>query len=1503
MVSHPPTSSEGVGLYSPEHERDSCGVGFVATIGGSASHRILRLALQAVANLSHRGAVSADGKTGDGAGIQAQVPRRLFARELEALGYAAGAVEDLGVGMAFLPGGNGEETERARRIVDESVRNSGLALLGWRRVPVDVTALGATALASAPQVEQVLVGRNNGYSADEFERKLYLVRRQAERQAADEGIAGLYFPSFSSRTVVYKGLMVAQQLPLFYLDLQDEAFETMLALFHQRYSTNTLPNWFMAQPFRVLAHNGEINTVQGNRNWMRARERDLVSEVWGERIELVRPVVGPGGSDSASLDNVVELLTLSGRDVLHSMMMTVPEAWENMPHMEETRRSFYEYHACLTEPWDGPAALAFTDGRFVGAALDRNGLRPARYTLTADGLVVMGSEAGIVDIDDILVTAKGRLGPGQMIAVDTVDGRLLANDYIKEMVSRRQPYGDWVRGNLHHLDFHKAATRATQPDYRLDTARLRAAFGYTSEELQFVTRVMATDGKEPVGSMGDDTPLAVLAGRPRLLYTYFKQKFAQVTNPPIDPLREELVMSLDTYLGARRSLLEESEEHARLLHLTSPLLTNDEMAALHGGLETFRPAVLRAVFPTAEGVHGLEAAVERLCREAEDAIAGGTSVLVLSDREVGPELAPVPMLVAVGALHHHLIRAGLRMRASIVVETGEARDVHQFACLIGYGASAINPYLAFETIADLVDEGEIRLERAAAVEKYEVAIDAGLLKIMSKMGISTVSAYQGAQIFEAIGLAPEVTERCFAGTPSRLGGVGLREIAADVLARHRRAFGTDDAKLEDGSWYRFRRDGEYHAFNPAVVRALHKSVESGSYDDHVAFRDIVLTRPPTALRDLLAIKEAPEPLPIDEVEPIESIMKRFFASAMSLGALSPEAHAVIAQGMNLIGARSNTGEGGEDPDRLRGDDPRSNKIRQVASARFGVTPAYVANAEILEIKIAQGSKPGEGGQLPAFKVSAYIAAIRHTLPGTPLISPPPHHDIYSIEDLAQLIYDLKQVNPRAKVSVKLVAEEGVGTIAAGVAKAYADIVHIAGHDGGTGASPLSSIKNAGAPWELGLAETQQVLVANDLRGRVTVRADGGLKTGRDVVIAALLGAEEYGFGTMAAVAVGCQMARQCHLNTCPVGVATQREDLRAKFRGTPQHLVNFFAHTAQDIRELLAGMGFRSLGEIVGRTDLLYQATVASERANLLDLSPLLHDPDPAGERPRSRVLERNDRPGEALDARILEDAAEAVGGRTRVKLHYPVTNRDRTIGARVSGEIALRYGNIGLPEATIEVALEGTAGQSLGAFGARGLRIVLTGQANDYVGKGLGGAEIAVRPRGDLGHDVGSNVIVGNTVLYGATAGSLFVAGRAGERFAVRNSGARAVVEGVGDHGCEYMTEGVVVILGPTGRNFGAGMSNGVAYVLDEVSDFPSKVNPELVGLRRIETSEDMQMLLSLVKRHYKLTGSRKAKEILDSWDLYLPLFWRVAPHSALTEEGPMTVVLRHLATVRGHA
>ena len=1472
-------------LYDPKYEHDGCGVGFVADIGGRQSHSILEKAIACVCNVTHRGAVSADAKTGDGAGIMTQLPIALLRREITRMGQRLERDEELAVGMVFLPGRDDGARRKVLQITDDSVSRQSLHSFGWRQVPVDETALGEMAAASQPAIQQILMGRPQGMNDVQFGRALYLARKEIEGQAREAGIADFYIPSFSQKTIVYKGLLVAPQLAVFYKDLKDPDFQTSLAVYHQRYSTNTFPNWFLAQPFRYLAHNGEINTLQGNTNWVRAREPELESKVWGGDLQRLLPIIDEDGSDSAKLDNNAEAIVMSGRDILHTMMMLVPEAWENMPHMNSQWKDFYEYHACLTEPWDGPAALAFTDGDVVGACLDRNGLRPARYKYTDDGLVVMGSEVGVVEMDDAHIVSKGRLGPGGMIAVDTRKRELLLNDRVKSEVAGRKPYGKWVRKHLHNLGEIAAAGSVDGHHDGLTLFQRERAFGYTLEDMIFVLKAMVQDGKEPIFSMGDDTPSSVLTDKPRLLYTFFKQRFAQVTNPPIDPLREELVMSLKTYLGARHSLLEEGEQHAHLMHLDSPILGSGELQALRQLTDpAFNSATLKALFDPAAGPQGLGVAVRALCQEAVKAVDAGCSILIISDRGVALNRAPIPMLLAVAAVHHHLIRDGKRMRASIIAETAEPREVHHFACLIGYGASAVNPYLAYEAIDGLIEEGEVvdmTLEEAR--KNYRKALDNGILKIMSKMGISTVTSYHGAQIFEAIGIRDDLIEECFTGTTSWIQGIGMEDLAEGVLARHRLAVeSADGRRLDDYGYYRFRKDGEYHGNNPQMVRSLHAAVTSGTYEDFKAFSDLVNSREPMTIRDLLEFHGG-TPVPIDEVEPIESIFPRFSSASMSLGALSPEAHVTLATAMNRIGARSNTGEGGDDPVRYwpteNGDSPHS-RIKQVASARFGVTTPYLASADELEIKMAQGSKPGEGGQLPGHKVVEHIAKLRHAVPGIQLISPPPHHDIYSIEDLAQLIYDLKQVNPRAKVCVKLVAEAGVGTIAAGVAKGYADMILISGSSGGTGASPLSSIKNAGSEWELGLSETQQVLVLNDLRGRVILRTDGGIRTGRDVVVAAMLGAEQYAFGTAALIAIGCQMARQCHLNTCPVGVATQKEELRKKFFGTPEMAVHFFTHTAQEIREILASLGFRSLDEIVGRTDLLRQKPMENGWAARLDLSRVLANPDPSGTKPRKCITPRNDRPGdEPLDNQIIVDARDALDGKDPVTLDYSIQNVNRTVGARLAGEVAYRYRNETVPGQIAEVRFQGSAGQSFGAFCYDGLRLVLEGEANDYAGKGLAGGEIVIRPPRNAKFPPHENAIMGNTVLYGATGGYLFASGRAGERFAVRNSGATTVVEGVGDHCCEYMTAGLVVVLGETGRNFAAGMTNGSAYVLDEDGKFPERYNPELVFLDRVADPEDADSIRSLIQRHWELTESPKAKEVLDQWSYYLPKFWKVAP------------------------
>jgi glutamate synthase domain-containing protein 2/glutamate synthase domain-containing protein 1/glutamate synthase domain-containing protein 3 len=1478
-------------LYHPHFEHDSCGVGFIANASGSCSHWILDKAIEAVVNLTHRGAVDADAKTGDGAGILTQIPLKFFRREAEKLGFTISDPKDIAVGMIFLPGSIPEQQEICKSVIETTIEHNRLVFLGWREVPVNPLVLGDKARETQPEIQQVLVSRPEWLSAEEFERSLYLIRRDIENAIEKKNIPDFYIPSFSCRTIVYKGLFVASELSGFYLDLQRHDFETALAVFHQRYSTNTFPTWPLAQPFRMLAHNGEINTLQGNRNWMRAREPEFRSTLWKQEIERLKPVVMPRGSDSASLDNVLEGVALSGRELLHSMMMLVPEAYQNMPNLDPQLKSFYEYHACLMEPWDGPAALAFSDGRFVGATLDRNGLRPARYKITEDGIILMASEVGVVDLDDRKVVEKGRLGPGKMIAVDTTLGSIFKNDEIKAKTSSRRPYSEWVQKQIIRCPAPHSLSDIETEDASFGGEQLirqQKAFGYTAEDLEKILAPMAQEGKEPVGSMGDDTPLAVLSSRSRLLYSYFKQLFAQVTNPPIDPLRERLVMSLNTAVGCRRSLFEETEEHARLIKFTSPILRAEELQWLRQQQESgFATVTLSALFDADLDFKGIERTLHELCEAASSEVDQGKSILIISDRGVSVTRAPFPTLLAVSAVHHYLIREGKRMKASLIVECGDAREEHHFACLLGYGASAICPYIAFETLARLATRkklGPVTADRAVA--NYKKAIENGILKIMSKMGISTLSSYSGSQIFEAVGMKEAMVDAYFPGTVSRIGGIGMEEIAQDILGFHRNAFGPEvKLELEDAGYFRYRRSGEYHGFSPEVFKPLHKAVKSGDYEGAWRkYAEMVENRPPTTLRDLLEFKPG-VPVAVEEVEPVESIFPRFTTAGMSLGALSREAHETLAIAMNRIGARSNSGEGGESKaryHRLPSGDWANSATKQVASARFGVTPEYLISAKELQIKMAQGSKPGEGGQLPGHKVSVEIAAIRHSVPGVTLISPPPHHDIYSIEDLSQLIYDLKQINPRAKVSVKLVAEAGVGTIAAGVVKAYADIVLISGHDGGTGASPLGSIKHAGIPWELGLAETQQVLVMNDLRGRVMLQADGGLKTGRDVIVAAMLGAEEFGFGSAAVVAAGCVMARQCHLNTCPVGVATQREDLRAKFPGTPEHVVNFFTYVAQEVREILAGLGFRRLDEIIGRSDLLQQKLLeASPKVVSVNLSKVLAQPDPTGTKPLKHTKPRNDRPEAPLDDTILQDAIDAIAGKGEIVLHYKVRNTNRAVGAKLAGEIAFRYGDEGLPEGTIECHFKGSAGQSFGAFCIQGLRLILTGEANDYVGKSMAGGEIVVRLPQNVRFASHNNTIIGNTVMYGATGGTLFAAGQAGERFCVRNSGGQAVAEGAGDHACEYMTGGTVVILGRTGRNFGAGMTGGVAFVLDEDSDFERLYNAELIFLERLTQLEDLKVLQSLILRHQALTGSLRAQEILEKWDDYLPRFWKVIPRS----------------------
>ena len=1477
------------GLYDPKNEHDACGTGFVANINGDRTHRIVEIAVESAVNLTHRGAVNADPLTSDGAGVQIQIPFELLQAETVRLGHPVDDPEDLALAMVFLPHEEDQRPE-ARAVLEDAARRSGLTIVGWRVVPTEASVLGPWGMETLPGIEQLLLAKPETMRADHaFGRALYLAGRRAQNEWRIREIDS-YIVSISEKVVTYKGLMVAAKLSAFYPDLTDERTLSALALFHQRYATNTLPNWKIAQPLRHTAHNGEINTLDGNRNWMSAREGEISSEVWGNDVGDLSPIIWPIGSDSASLDEALELLIHSGRDAVQSMMMLIPEAWESTPDMDPTLRGFYEYSACLMEPWDGPATVAFTDGDVAAAIQDRNGLRPARYQVTADGLVLMGSEVGLIEIPASEIVETGRLGPGQVLVVDTVGKRLLHNDDIKTAVAGRKPFQGWVDDHMHHFDFDIAHGANGHRSNGSQSVENEAALvsrqilhGITREELNYVLIPMGRNGKEPVGSMGDDTPLSALMDAPRPLYTYFKQRFAQVTNPPIDSIRERVVMSLNTHIGRRHSILEEVPEAARLVHLQSPFLFDEELAHLRDlDLEGYSATTIQARFASADGPGGLRTGLNNLCHEAEDAVDAGHSIVVISDRDTNGKFAPIPMLLAVSTVHHHLIRAGKRMRASLVAEAADVRDVHHFACLIGFGASAVNPYLAIESLRALHDDDEFEETPIDDVLwRYRVAVESGILKIMSKRGIASVASYHGGQIFDALGIGSPMMEHSFPGTTSRVGGIDYDDVGRDVLARHAQSL---EGPMTRGGWYKYRRDADYHAFAPPVWRALQKVAQSGEDEDYAAYTEIVHNRPPTSLRDLLDFNTDREAIEVDGVEDLDAITARFQTGAMSLGALSMETHEDLARAMNQLGGRSNTGEGGEDPRRYGPQGGRrdaNSQVKQIASGRFGVTPAYLAAATEIEIKIAQGSKPGEGGQLPGHKVSSYIAMLRHSTSGVELISPPPHHDIYSIEDLAQLIYDLKMANPTAKICVKLVAEEGVGTIAAGVAKAYADVIQISSADGGTGASPLSSVKYAGEPWELGLKETHEVLVRNSLRGRVTLRTDGGFHTGRDVVVAAMLGAEQYGFGTSALVALGCKMARQCHLNTCPVGVATQREDLRAKYFGKPRMLVNFLLHVAQEVRLILASLGYRSLDEIVGRSDLLKQIPATdSLRAEGIDLSRLLQMIDPEGKEPHRANQERNDRlVDERLDDQILEDVRESIDTETPITRAYKVRNIHRAVGARISGYIAGKYGDDGLQPGTVDLIFHGSAGQSFGAFLARGARMHLVGEVNDYVGKGMGGGAIAVRAPDDAGFPWHEGVLVGNTVLYGATGGSLFVAGQAGERFAVRNSGARAVVEGVGDHGCEYMTGGRVAILGPTGRNFAAGMSGGIAYVLDEDGTFPRRCNPDMVDLDPVTRKRDRETLRDLVEAHIEYTDSARAKEILANWDTYLPQFVKVMP------------------------
>ena len=1491
-------------------EHDACGVGFVAAANGARTHEVVAMAVEAAARVAHRGAASND-LSGDGAGLLTQIPRRLFHRDSYRLGLHLQPGLPFGVGAFFLPA-NAEALAACIAMVESVLIADGIPVLGWRDVPVNPAALGPSARASCPIIRQVLVG-SPVLTPDEegWERALYLARREMERRADEAGLAGFYICSLSCRTIIYKALLTGTQLPAFFTDFRYPEYESAIAVFHQRYSTNTLPSWELAQPFRLLAHNGEINTLWGNRNAMAMREPMLSSTIWGEKIERLRDVIRPGGSDSASLDNAMELLVRSGRDVVHASMMMIPQAWEKYADLDPSVKAFYEYHQCILEPWDGPAALAFTDGGLAGAAVDRNGLRPCRYKVRGDGLVVAGSEVGLVDMDPRDVVECGKVGPGEVLIVDTRKGEVIRNVEAKREIAGRKPYARWVARYMATLVPDPTRVRPASPPETL--LRLQQAFGYGAEDLRLVIDPMGSTGADPVWSMGDDTPIPPLSAVPPGLYAYFRQRFAQVTNPPIDSLRESMVMSLRMHLGRRGSPLLERASYARMLRLEHPILLAEEMSALRN-VAGFSTVTLDAVWNPARGASGLRSALTGLRRAAERAARRGAHILVISDRGANERRAPIPMLLAIGAVRQHLVHVGLRARVGLVAEAGDAFDIHHFATLIGYGAEAVHPWLALESLGGKAGkrEGGAAGQLPQVIEdptpeqgrlSYRAAAEKGLLKILSKMGISTLSSYCGAQVFEALGLGNEIITSCFAGTASPIGGIGFEEIAEDVLARHSKAFALEEApSLADYGRARFRKDGEDHGWAPGIVVALQQAVGGGKKavraegaESYRAFLSKNAERRPAGPRDLLGFRLG-EAIPLADVEPAEEIRRRFVSSAMSLGALSPEAHATLSVGMNRMGARSNSGEGGEDPANyhgLRNGDRADNRIKQVASARFGVTTEYLTRAEELEIKIVQGAKPGEGGQLPAHKVTDLIARLRHAVPGIQLISPPPHHDIYSIEDLAQLIHDLKTVNPRARVGVKLVSETGVGTIAAGVAKAYADYVLIAGHNGGTGASPLSSIKHAGSPWELGLAEAQATLVRNGLRHRIEVRTDGGLKTGRDVVVAAMLGAESYGFGTAPLVAMGCAMARQCHINTCPTGIATQREDLRAKFKGTPEQVISYFTLIAEEVREILAALGVRSVDEIVGRNDLLERIERPDvPRAQMLDLSVLLVGKRESGERGKQtstlrRTVERNVRPGlVSLDDEILGELEPYLDCGLPFSGNYQIRNHHLTVGARVAGAIAERFGDSGLSPGSVRLRFAGTAGQSFGAFVCPGVHLELEGEANDYVGKGLSGGEITIRPFRKAGYGDKShlNLIMGNTVLYGATGGKLFAAGQAGDRFAVRNSGAVAVIEGAGNHCCEYMTGGIVAVLGRAGRNFAAGMSNGVAYVMDEAGTFGSRVNHDMVEATDLD-HVDSELLHRLVREHEEKTVSARARALLVHWNEYLPKFRKVVPRGAAAQ------------------
>jgi glutamate synthase (NADPH) large chain len=1476
------------GLYNPEFEHDSCGIGLLAKIDNVPQHDIVKNGIQVLMNLEHRGAVGGDKTTGDGAGLMLQIPDNFFREACQIPDTVK--LGEYAVGMIFLPTDE-QLAQLCKTILENVVLREGCELINWRRVPVNSEHLGALAKSTEPQIYQVFIGRGK-ISQENFERKLYIIRRLIEKEVTRQKEADtsqFYIVSLSSLTVIYKGLFTSSQLQEYYADLKNKRFKSAFALIHSRYSTNTLPTWNLAQPFRLMAHNGEFNTLRGNIIRMKTREAGMRSELFGDDIKKIKPVIVDGGSDSAMFDNVLELLVMAGRSLPHSMMMMVPEAYGDKIQMSEDKRAFYDFHSAIMEPWDGPAALVFTDGRYIGATLDRNGLRPSRYTITKDGLIILASETGVLDIPGDQIRSRGRLQPGKMFLVDLRQNRIVPDNEIKAKISRQRPYRRWIRDQEIELRGLFMPSRIPSVDPEI-LHKNQHAFGYTYEDLKMIITPMASSGQEAVGSMGNDAALAALSDRPHLVFSYFKQLFAQVTNPPIDPLREELVMSLESFLGHEPNFLDETPKHYRGLKLYHPILTIRDMVRIR---EFDHPDVLPKnidlYFPANGEENALEIALENVFKLAEQHIANGATLLILSDKNIDENNAPIPSLLATSGLHHHLIKKGLRSSAGLIVETGEAREVIHFALLIGYGADAVCPFLAFQTIRNLAENNLLNktLKPEQAMDSYITAIKKGLLKTFSRMGISTMHSFFGAQIFEILGLNNKLVEKYFCGTPSRIGGIGLKEIAFETITRFRQGYpkiGKANKLLNEGGSYHYRFNGEKHLWTPESIYKLQHATRTNNYQIFKEYSDLIndQSKAKATLRSLFKFKKR-KSIPISEVEPVESIVKRFVSAAMSFGSISQETHETIAIAMNRIGAKSNSGEGGEDPGRyisLPNGDSKRSRIKQLASGRFGVTTEYLINADELQIKMAQGAKPGEGGQLPGHKVSEEIARVRHTTPGVTLISPPPHHDIYSIEDLAQLIFDLKSVNPTAQISVKLVSEVGVGTIASGVAKAKADLVLVSGHDGGTGASPLTSIKHTGIPWELGLADTQQSLILNGLRDRIKIQVDGQLKTGRDLAIAALLGAEEFGFGTTLLVTLGCVMMRKCHLNTCPMGVATQDPELRSNFKGKPEYIERFLKFIAQELREIMAELGFKNLNDMIGHSEILeIEDTKNHRKLKNLDLSPILYRLGNM-KNPKLHCFRQQEHNHQfSLDHELIKLSQPAINNYEKVTIEKTITNVDRTVGAMLSGEITKRHGAQGLAEDTIQINFKGSAGQSLGAFLAPGISIHVTGDANDYLSKGMSGGRIILVPPENISFQPHENVIVGNVVLYGATSGEIYINGVAGERFAVRNSGATAVVEGVGDHGCEYMTGGVVVVMGPTGKNFAAGMSGGIVYVYDKSELFDTKCNLDMVDLESVWNKEDRKQLQSIIMKHYKYTKSPRAKTLLDNWEAHLPLFVKVIP------------------------